>query len=99
MNASQHTATDGSSSTSHAETRAGSLPLRRPADGRMLAGVAAGIARSLGVDPIIARVGFLVLALVGGAGVPLYLAGWLLIPDESTGQSLAAELIGSLSGR
>jgi phage shock protein PspC (stress-responsive transcriptional regulator) len=93
----QHTATNGSSTGSHAGTRPGSLPLRRPTEGRILAGVAAGIARTLGVDPIIVRVGFLVLALVGGAGLPLYLAGWLLIPDEATGQSLAAELIGSLS--
>jgi phage shock protein PspC (stress-responsive transcriptional regulator) len=89
----EHTATNGSTSTGGA----GALPLRRPTQGRMLAGVAAGIARSLGVDPVLVRVAFLVLALIGGAGVPLYLAGWLLIPDEATGQSLAAELIRSLS--
>ena len=63
----------------------------------MLAGVAAGIARSLGIDPVIVRVAFLVLALAGGAGVPLYVAGWLLIPDEESGESVAAELIRSVS--
>ena len=63
----------------------------------MLAGVAAGVARSLGVDPVIVRIALLVLALAGGAGVPLYLAGWLLIPDEASGRSLAAELIESVS--
>ncbi|HXW46448.1 MAG TPA: PspC domain-containing protein [Streptosporangiaceae bacterium] len=94
-----HTADNGSSTTQHSTSRPGSLPLRRPAQGRMLAGVAAGIARSLAVDPAVVRVGFLVLALVGGAGLPLYLAGWLLIPDEVTGESLAGEVIRSLSGQ
>jgi len=36
---------------------------------------------------------------MGGAGVPLYLAGWLLIPEEGAEQSLASELIQSLSAR
>jgi len=31
--------------------------------------------------------------------VPIYLAGWLLIPDEGAEQSLASELIQSLSSR
>ena len=48
----------------------------------MLAGVAAGIARYLGVDVTLVRIVFAVLAVVGGAGVPIYLAGWLLIPEE-----------------
>jgi phage shock protein PspC (stress-responsive transcriptional regulator) len=73
--------------------------LRRPANGRMIAGVAAGFGRYLGVDPVLVRLGFVVLVLVGGAGLPLYLAGWLLIPDETSGLSLAAELFGSGSAR
>jgi phage shock protein PspC (stress-responsive transcriptional regulator) len=63
----------------------------------MVAGVAAGIARSLGVDPVVVRVAFAVLTLAGGAGLPLYLAGWLLIPDELSGESLAAQLAHSVS--
>ena len=31
--------------------------------------------------------------VVGGAGVPLYLAGWLLIPEEGSGQSIASRFI------
>jgi phage shock protein PspC (stress-responsive transcriptional regulator) len=77
----------------------GASPLRRPSSGRMLGGVAAGVARSLGVDPIIVRIAFVVLTLAGGAGVPAYLAGWLLIPDEGSGQSLAGEIVRSLSAR
>lgn len=57
----------------------------------MLGGVAAGIARYLGVDVSVIRIAFVVLAIVGGVGIPLYLACWLLIPDEYTAQSIATE--------
>ena len=86
-----------SDETSQPDPKAGAPALRRPAEGRMIAGVAAGVARSLGINPVIVRVAFLVLALAGGAGVPLYIAGWLLIPDEVSGESLAAQLIQSVS--
>jgi phage shock protein C len=76
-----------------------SLPLRRLLQGRMLAGVASGIADYLGVDPTIVRIAMVVLVFVGGAGIPLYLAGWLLIPEEGSDQSLAGELLQSVSAR
>jgi phage shock protein C len=69
--------------------------LCRPASDRMLAGVAAGVARYLDVDVTIVRILFTVLAVLGGAGVPIYLAGWLLIPEESTEQSIAGGFIQS----
>jgi len=75
------------------------LPLQRPFHGRMLAGVAAGVADYLGVDVTIVRIVLAVLTVMGGAGIPIYLAGWLLIPDEDAEQSLASELIQSLSAR
>ena len=74
-------------------------PLYRPIHGRMLAGVAAGIAGYLGVDVTLVRIVLAVLTVVGGAGIPVYLAGWLLIPDEGAGQSIASDLIQSLSAR
>ncbi len=80
-------------------TSGGRLPLRRPVTGRMLAGVAAGVADYLGVDVTIVRIVLLVLAFMGGAGIPLYLAGWLLIPDEGSDQSLATEMLQSLPAR
>ena len=73
--------------------------LSRPVEDRMLGGVAAGIARYLSVDVTVVRIIFAVLAIVGGAGIPLYLAGWLLIPDEGSDQSLASQFIQSLSNR
>jgi len=72
--------------------------LFRPVRGRMLAGVAAGAADYFGVDPTIVRIALAVLA-VAGPGVPLYLAGWLLIPDEGARQSVAADFIDSIGAR
>jgi len=65
----------------------------------MLGGVAAGIARYLSVDVTVVRIVFAVLAIMGGAGIPLYIAGWLLIPEEGAEQSIASDLIQSLSSR
>jgi phage shock protein PspC (stress-responsive transcriptional regulator) len=65
----------------------------------MVAGVASGLARYLGVDVTIVRIAIAVLTVAGGAGVPLYLAGWLLIPEEGHEQSLADELLESWQSR
>jgi phage shock protein C len=73
--------------------------LYRPYEGRMLAGVAAGVARYFDVDANIIRIVFAVLTVLGGAGVPLYLAGWLLIPEEGAEQSIAGSFIESLQSR
>lgn len=70
--------------------------LYRARQHRMLAGVASGIARYAGVDVAVTRIAFAVLALLGGAGLPLYLACWLLMPDEGRGQSIAAGVVSDL---
>jgi phage shock protein PspC (stress-responsive transcriptional regulator) len=72
---------------------AGQQRLHRAGRGRMLAGVAAGVADYFDVDPTIVRIGFVALAFLGGVAVPLYLAGWLLIPDEDSDVSVAEELL------
>lgn len=58
--------------------------LRRSVDDRKVAGVAGGLARHLDIDPVILRVAFVVLAFFGGAGLLLYAAGWLLVPEEGS---------------
>jgi len=58
--------------------------LRRSLDDRKVAGVAGGLARHLDVDPLILRVAFVVLAFFGGAGLLMYGAGWLFIPEEES---------------
>jgi phage shock protein PspC (stress-responsive transcriptional regulator) len=78
-------------------------PLRRPASGRMLAGVSVAIGRHFNVDVTIVRVAFAVLTIVGFTGIaylgfipfylggiPLYLACWLLIPEEGSDHSIAS---------
>ena len=56
--------------------------LRRTTADRKVAGVAGGLARHLDIDPLILRVGFVVLAFFGGAGLILYAAGWALVPED-----------------
>jgi phage shock protein C len=80
------------------DSRYGTPPLERATNGRMLAGVAAGAARYLGVDPTLLRILFAVL-VVGGIGIPLYLACWLLVPEEGQSQSIASELIQSFQAK
>jgi phage shock protein PspC (stress-responsive transcriptional regulator) len=67
--------------------------LHRGGGPRMLAGVAVGLADYFDVDPTLVRIGFVALAFLGGLAVPLYLAGWLLIPDEGAEHSIAEELL------
>lgn len=64
-------------------------PLTRTEQRKVVAGVCSGVAYRLGIDPNVVRVVTVVLALFGGAGILLYALGWLLLPDERTGQSLA----------
>ena len=84
---------------SHTEPRYQAEPERtavcRPIHDRMLTGVAAGF----GVDVRIVRVAFVVLTVAGGAGIPLYLAGLLLIPEEGSDQSIASSFIESGQSR
>jgi phage shock protein PspC (stress-responsive transcriptional regulator) len=56
--------------------------LRRSLTDRKIAGVAGGLARHLDVDPTIVRVLLVVLAFFGGAGILLYGALWLLVPED-----------------
>jgi phage shock protein PspC (stress-responsive transcriptional regulator) len=58
--------------------------LRRSRDDRKIAGVAGGLARHLDVDPLILRVALVVLVFFGGAGLLIYGAAWLLVPEEGT---------------
>ncbi len=69
------------------------MRLHRHHRGRMLGGVAVGLADYFDVDPTIVRIGFVALAFLGGLAVPLYLAGWVLIPDEESDLSIAEELL------
>ncbi len=61
--------------------------LRRSRSNRHLAGVAGGLGRYAGVDPLIFRILFVVLLVFGGSGLVLYGLGWLLIPADGESES------------
>jgi len=59
--------------------------LRRPAGGRMLAGVCASWAKYLGIDVAVVRIAVVVATFVFvGVTIPVYAAAWILTPDEDT---------------
>jgi phage shock protein PspC (stress-responsive transcriptional regulator) len=64
--------------------------LERSRSDRMLAGVCGGLARYFDINPAFYRVGFVVLTLIGGAGVLIYIAAALVIPDEGEADSIAS---------
>jgi phage shock protein PspC (stress-responsive transcriptional regulator) len=70
--------------------------LRRSLGDRKIAGVAGGIAEHFGLDPLLVRVIFVLLALSGAVGIALYIAGWLLIPEEGSSRSVGDDLVDRL---
>lgn len=56
--------------------------LSRPRQGRVVAGVCAGIGRRFGLDPTLVRVIFVLSMLLPGPQILIYLAGWILLPNE-----------------
>ena len=63
--------------------------LARDPDDQVVAGVCAAMGRYTGTDPVLWRVTVAVLAVFGGAGVVLYVLGWLLIPKVGEPESWA----------
>ena len=53
---------------------------------RIVAGVAGGIAKYLGVDASIVRI-ITALVMFTGVGPFLYVLGWLILPEENTGKT------------
>jgi phage shock protein PspC (stress-responsive transcriptional regulator) len=63
--------------------------LERSRENRMVAGVAGGLGAFFELHPAVFRVAFVVLTLMGGAGIPIYLAAALVMPDEGKEDSFA----------
>jgi phage shock protein PspC (stress-responsive transcriptional regulator) len=59
-------------------------PLMRVRQGRLIAGVCGGIAKWLGWDPTLVRLGYVVLTVlsVGFPGILMYILLWILMPQE-----------------
>lgn len=60
----------------------------------MVAGVCAGLGQHLRIDPVVLRVVLAVMIFFGFTGVLLYAAGWLLIPNEGTEDSVIERHLG-----
>jgi phage shock protein PspC (stress-responsive transcriptional regulator) len=67
--------------------------LSRPREGRWLGGVSSGLGAYFDLSPAIYRIAFVALALAGGTGILLYIAAWLVIPDEGEDDSIAAAML------
>ena len=65
----------------------------------MLLGVSGGLAASMGIDATLVRLAFVALAFFGGAGVLLYVAAWLLVPDAPAGAHQAPPVARTGPGR
>ena len=65
----------------------------------MVAGVGLCISRQLGLDATLVRLVIVATCLLGGIGLPLCLAGWLLIPGEGTGLCVASDLMARAGDR
>jgi phage shock protein C len=60
--------------------------VRRSRSERVIAGVCGGVGRYLGVDPVLLRIAFIILALANGLGVIAYVVCWVAIPEERPDQ-------------
>ena len=58
--------------------------LVRSRNDRIIAGVAGGLAATFNIDPLLVRIILLALAFMNGFGVMLYLALWVLVPNEDS---------------
>ena len=68
--------------------------LVRSSTNKMVAGVAAGLADYLDLDPSIVRILFVVLALLGGPGILLYIIMWIIMPEGAPTTSTGSDVGG-----
>src|SRR5450755_2569293 len=71
----------------------GTKRLYRRRDGRLVAGVCAGVADYFGVDVTLVRLAFAVFTIFWGLGALLYLAAWAVIPEEGQKASIVENVI------
>ena len=73
--------------------------MERSRSDRMVAGVCGGLADYFDIPPAFYRVGFVVLTLLGGAGILIYAAAALVLPDEGREDSVATAVLRSRRDR
>ena len=75
------------------ETATSLRRLSRSRTDRVLGGVCGGLARAIGIDPLVVRVAIVALTVAGGTGGLVYVLAWLLLPEEGSEQSLARSAV------
>ncbi len=71
----------------------GPKKLIRPREGRMVAGVCAGLGDYFGIDANIVRAILAGLVLFGGFGALIYVVAWAVVPEEGEDTSIVENLI------
>jgi phage shock protein PspC (stress-responsive transcriptional regulator) len=56
--------------------------LYRSTTDKVIGGVCGGLGNYLNLDPVIARILFVLLAVFGGSGVLVYIILWIVIPEQ-----------------
>ncbi len=82
----------------HRRRLSGDGPWRREREGRLVAGVAAGIAARTGFDLRLVRAAFVLAALFSGFGIAAYVLAWLLIPDAGSDANIATKALADRQG-
>ena len=80
-----------SENNGHGAAPAKKLVRRR--EGRLVAGVCAGLSAYFGIDVNLVRVGFAVFTIFWGLGALIYLIAWAVIPEEGEPSSIVENLI------
>jgi phage shock protein PspC (stress-responsive transcriptional regulator) len=73
-------------------------PLRRSRSNRKIAGVAGGLGRYGGVDPLVVRIILVVLAVYGGSGILIYGLAWLFLAEDGALESPGQQLVNGRAG-
>lgn len=66
------------------ERSTGIRRLYRSRSNRVIAGVCGGLGEYFDIDPVIIRLAWIVLTILGGSGILIYILAWLIIPREPT---------------
>jgi len=85
--------TDSNTPSSTATTHDDRPELRRRREGKILGGVTTGLSEYLDIDLSVVRIALVVLGVMGGIAVPLYVAAWLLVPEEGEDSAIADDLL------
>ena len=67
--------------------------LERSSDDKWIAGVSGGLGRYFDLTPAVFRLGFVVLTLLGGAGILVYIAAALVMPKQDDERSIAEDIL------